>query len=285
MTATSAIWLAPAKLNLFLHITGRRDDGYHELQTVFQLLDFADELTISDDRSGALSLHLQSDSPITSMPMDHNLILRAAEALRSHVDQPNLGARIDIRKRIPAGAGLGGGSSDAASTLLALNQLWKLQLPSAELASLGLALGADVPVFLQGRSAWAEGIGEHLQPIELPFRHFLVVTPACEVSTSEIFQHEELTRNTSAIKIADFLGGRARNDCESITRKLYSEVDEALNWLNQHAPARMTGTGSSIFASFEDLASAQTVLEKLPKGMRGFVAAGLNSLEHRSSAT
>ena len=188
-------------------------------------------------------------------------------------------------KRIPAGAGLGGGSSDAASTLLALNQLWNLNFSKSELASLGLKLGADVPVFVRGQSAWAEGIGEHLPPVELPSRHFLVITPACQVSTAEIFQHEDLTRNSPAIKIADFLGGRARNDCESITRKLYSEVDEALNWLDQHAPARMTGTGSSVFASFDDFASAQSVLEKLPGQMTGFVAAGLNSLEQRLSAT
>lgn len=285
MSEAATRWLAPAKLNLFLHVTGRRPNGYHELQTVFQLLDYGDELKVSPDSDGTLSLHLAADSPIKSVPMDGNLILRAATALREHVGEPALGARIALRKNLAMGAGLGGGSSDAASTLLALNKLWDLHLEQQALARIGLDLGADVPVFLGGQSAWAEGVGEHLQPLQLPPSWYLVITPACEVSTEKIFTQQDLTRNSPAIKIADFLAGRARNDCESVTRKLYPQVDEALNWLAQHGQAKMTGTGASVFANFTDSTSAHAVLQQLPDGWTGFVAKGVNSLEQQVRAT
>ena len=284
LTCTSS-WLAPAKLNLFLHITGRRDDGYHELQTLFQLLNYGDSLDFAADNSGILSLQLDATSTIKSVPLDDNLILRAAKALRDQANEHSLGARIVLQKQIPIGAGLGGGSSDAATTLLALNSLWELNLNTDELQTIAISLGADVPVFLGRQSAWAEGIGEKLNPVELPVNWYLVVTPQVLVATEKVFTHPDLTRNSPAIKIADFLAGRARNDCQSTTCRLYPEVDRALKWLSQFAAARMTGTGSSIFASFTDSASAEAVLQQLPRDMAGFVAKGVNSLAPPESAT
>lgn len=275
-------WLSPAKLNLFLHVTGRRADGYHELQTLFQLLDYGDWLQFEDRPEPVLSLHLTPESSIHDLPLDNNLILRAARLLQDHLQQHRggqpRGARITLEKHIPMGAGLGGGSSNAATTLLALNELWGLHLDRAELARLGLQLGADVPVFVAGCSAWAEGVGERLDAVEIPPAWYLVITPPCHVSTAEIFGQENLTRNTTAIKMADFLAGRSRNDCESVTRALYPDVDQALAWLDQHAPARMTGTGAAVFASFTDQSSARNVLNQLPADWHGFIAQGVNSL-------
>lgn len=277
MTTTAALrYLAPAKLNLFLHITGRRADGYHELQTLFQLLDFGDSLIFEPTDAPGLSLHLDATSTIKDVPLDDNLILRAARLLLLHSGK-NIGARIQLSKHIPLGAGLGGGSSDAATTLLALNRLWGLNLSRGELSDLGLQLGADVPLFVQGRSAWAEGIGEQLEPVELPNAWYVVVMPRCQVATAQIFTQEHLTRNTSAIKMADFLAGRSRNDCESVTCGRYPEVKKALDWLGQHGPARMTGTGAAIFTRFDDEPSARAVLDALPADQQGFVARGVNS--------
>lgn len=269
--------LAPAKLNLFLHITGRRADGYHELQTLFQLLDYGDELSFDPLPNGDLSLHAEGPTA-SAMPLDDNLILQAAELLRQEAMDPMLGAAISVGKRLPAGAGLGGGSSDAAATLLALNELWQLDLPEARLCELGVKLGADVPVFLRGRSAWAEGVGEILTPVELPNAFFLVVTPPCFVSTKEVFSQENLTRNSPAIKMADFLAGRSRNDCEAVTRALYPAVAEALDWLAQFTEARMTGTGASVFARCASRAEAEQLLARLPEPLTGFVAQGVNTL-------
>jgi len=262
----------PAKLNLFLHITGRRDDGYHCLQTIFQIIDLCDTLTIDTTESTDLSFHC--DEP--SLNDDDNLVLRAAQALRKATGT-NLGARMHLEKHIPTGAGLGGGSSNAASALLGLNRLWHTQLSTAQLAQIGVSLGADVPLFVYGHSAWAEGIGEILTPMELPEKHFLVINPGCHVSTQEIFSHQQLTRNTTAIKMAAFLARHTRNDCENVVKSLYPAVDKALIWLNQFAQARMTGTGASIFATFDSAEEAQTLLRQVPQGMRGFVAKGLNS--------
>ncbi|MDD9895532.1 MAG: 4-(cytidine 5'-diphospho)-2-C-methyl-D-erythritol kinase [Gammaproteobacteria bacterium] len=269
---------SPAKLNLFLHILGRRDDGYHELQSLFQILNYGDELIFETAQSGRLSLHVAAESEIKTMPMDDNLILQAAAKLRTFRGKHELGARITINKRIPMGSGLGGGSSNAATTLRALNLLWDCQLSDDELATLGLDLGADVPVFIHGKSAWAEGVGERLQPVEIDPAWYLVVTPNCPVSTARIFSQENLTRNSPAIKMADFLAGRARNDCEKVTRLLYPEVDEALNWLGQFGEARMTGTGSAVFAKFESEAAAREVFARCPSGLKGFIAEGINSL-------
>jgi len=285
MQVRANAWLAPAKLNLFLHILGRREDGYHELQTLFQLLDVGDTLRFAATPRGELQLHLIANSTGQLVPLADNLILEAARLLRDHVGNPQLGAEIQLEKQLPMGGGLGGGSSDAATTLLALNQLWELGLTRQELQALGLQLGADVPVFIGGRSAWGEGVGENLEPVELPLRWYLVITPNCLVSTARIFGHENLTRNTRAIKMADFLAGGSRNDCESVTRNLYPEVDKALNWLSQYGPARMTGTGASVFADFSGKETARAALSALPDYWRGFVARGVNSLEPSRDAT
>ena len=285
MQAQEIVWLAPAKLNLFLHILGRRDDGYHELQTLFQLLDVGDTLQFTAAARGELQLHLSTNSTGQVVPLADNLILEAARLLRDHADNPKLGAKIQLEKQLPMGGGLGGGSSDAATTLLALNQLWELGLTRQELQALGLQLGADVPVFIGGRSAWGEGVGENLEPVELPPCWYLVITPNCLVSTARIFDHENLTRNTRAIKMADFLAGRSQNDCETVTRNLYPEVDNALNWLSKYGSARMTGTGASVFADFPGEEPARAALSALPDCWRGFVAQGVNSLEPSRDAT
>jgi len=287
MATSSLQLLAPAKLNLFLHITGRRLDGYHELQTVFQLLDYGDTMSFTLSTDNTLSLQVQTPSlhQLTNdldepLPLESNLIIRAAHLLRDQAQGSLPGVRITLTKRIPAGAGLGGGSANAAITLIALNELWGLALARSELARLGAGLGADVPVFIEGKSAWAEGIGDRLTPIELPAAWYLVITPPCVVSTADVFCHEDLTRNTSAIKMADFLAGRVRNDCEAVTRKLFPEVAAALDWLQNFAEARMTGTGASVFAAFADENEAQKVLKKMPAEWHGFVARGVNSLAH-----
>lgn len=261
---------APAKLNLFLHITGRRPDGYHELQTIFQIIDYADTLEIATRSDGALSLHCD----LEALNSDDNLVLRAARALREATGCTQ-GASIRLHKRIPMGAGLGGGSSNAASTLLALNQLWQTGLDTAQLCALGVRLGADVPLFVLGESAWAEGVGERLAPMLLPPKFFVVICPDCHVSTRDIFSNEQLTRHTSAIKMAAFLAGHTRNDCENLVRSLYPPVDEALVWLAQHGPARMTGTGSSVFAGFDSEEEAARVLALRPAHWKGFTARGL----------
>ena len=262
---------APAKLNLFLHITGRRPDGYHNLQTLFRILDYGDLLTFESRSDDVLSLHCRHPD----ITMDDNLILQAARALKKHCNSTP-GASIHLNKKLPIGAGLGGGSSDAATTLIGLNRLWETGLGIDELSDLGLELGADIPLFVRGYSAWAEGIGEKLTQVELEENYYLVLTPECKVSTREIFSNQQLTRDSSAIKMADFLAGRCRNDCENLVRKQYWEVDEALNWLNLHSDARMTGTGSSVFASFDQLESANELLAKIPAHMSAFVAKGVN---------
>ncbi|HLT64154.1 MAG TPA: 4-(cytidine 5'-diphospho)-2-C-methyl-D-erythritol kinase [Pseudohongiella sp.] len=278
MSLPSLTLPALCKLNLFLHITGRREDGYHLLQTVFQLLDYGDELSFHLRDDDQIVLHCD----IPELDVEDNLVMRAARLLSEHCDSCQ-GVDIELVKHIPAGAGLGGGSSDAATTLVALNHLWGCGLSRDELQKLGLSLGADVPVFVHATSAWAEGIGEQLTPVVLPEHWFVVLTPACHVATAKIFSHEELTRDTKAIKMAAFLAGQSRNDCEMLVRKLYPEVDAAIEWLNQFAPARMTGTGSSVFAAFDDETSARAVLAKLPtdrqgplKNISGFVAKAVN---------
>jgi 4-diphosphocytidyl-2-C-methyl-D-erythritol kinase len=280
MTTLPMQLLAPAKLNLFLHITGRRADGYHQLQTLFQLLDYGDQMQFQNAEPGILSLHISSpEGRPSNAPLDNNLIIQAAKLLQQEAGDPSLGAKISLHKQLPSGAGLGGGSANAAICLLALNRLWKLNLSENRLCEMGVKLGADVPVFIRGKSAWAEGIGEQLKPVELGDNWYLVVNPNCPVSTAAIFCHEHLTRNSQAIKMADFLAGRARNDCESVTRKLHPEVDQAFELLSQFAEFRMTGTGSSLFARFDDEASAREVLNKLPENLPGFVARGIDSLE------
>jgi 4-diphosphocytidyl-2-C-methyl-D-erythritol kinase len=267
MKATITL-LSPAKINLFLHITGRREDGYHELQTLFQLLDWGDSLSFTANNSGEITLRGMD----LNIPTTENLIFRAASLLQ----RGDTGVDILVQKRIPAGAGLGGGSSNAATTLLALNHLWQLKLPRDELQALGATLGADVPVFVGGRTAWAEGIGEVLTTVDLEQRWYVIITPCCHVSTSQIFSHLQLTRNTSPIKMAAFFEGYSRNDCQQLVRTLYPAVDESLSWLNRFGEARLTGTGSSVFAGFGTESEARVVLQQLPGQWTGVVARGLN---------
>ncbi len=264
-------WPAPAKLNLFLHVVGRREDGYHELQTVFQMLDFGDSLRFTVRPDGLIRRTL---GPDTVAPAQ-DLCLRAAQLLQAAA-ATSLGADIELHKRLPMGGGLGGGSSDAATTLVALNRIWGTGLSEDRLAELGLRLGADVPVFVRGRSAWAEGVGERLQPLESCGRWFLVLHPGCEVSTAAVFTAPELTRNTPRIKLSAFRAGRTRNDCEPVVRARYPEVDRALDWLAGFAPARLTGTGACIFAGFDAEAEAQRVLASIPAPWQGFVARGVS---------
>ena len=264
-------WPAPAKLNLFLHITGRREDGYHLLQTVFQFVDYGDwlEFDLRDDGRVCRVDALEGVAP------EDDLTVRAARLLQQESGCER-GVDIRIDKRLPMGGGLGGGSSDAATTLVALNQLWKLGFSEDRLAELGLALGADVPVFVRGRAAWAEGVGEVLEPIELSEPWFLVIVPPCHVPTAEIFRDPELTRDAQSLKIPAFLSGQGINVCEAVVRKRYPEVDKALNWLAEYGEARMSGTGACIFAPFADEAQARRVFDRMPAQWRGFVAKGLN---------
>ena len=267
----SSGWPAPAKLNLFLHIVGRRADGYHLLQTVFQFVNFGDELAFRLRDDG----QIQRIGEVPGVAPEADLVVCAARLLQQEADISK-GMDIHVTKRLPMGGGLGGGSSDAATTLVALNQLWDVGYSDDRLAELGLRLGADVPVFVRGHAAWAEGVGEQLTPIELSEPWFVVVVPPCQVPTPEIFADPDLTRNASVIKIRRFLSGQGVNVCEPVVRRRYPIVGEALDWLGQFAPARMSGTGASIFAAFDDEASARAVLEQLPPGWRGFVAQGLN---------
>ncbi|MCB1616144.1 MAG: 4-(cytidine 5'-diphospho)-2-C-methyl-D-erythritol kinase [Pseudomonadales bacterium] len=262
---------APAKLNLFLHITGRRENGYHELQTLFQILEYGDKLDIEIIDKPAIIVQ----PSLKGVPAERNLVYRAASLLQAtcHINQ---GASITLNKRLPMGAGLGGGSSNAATTLLALNLLWRCNLDTRALKELGLQLGADVPLFIEGHTAWAEGIGEILTPVTLPESWFLVLTPDCEVSTAEIFRNQELTRNTSPIKIAAFLEGATRNDCQHVVGRLYPAVRNTLDLLGKYTPCRMTGTGSSVFARFQTKSEAEQVFEKLPSSLKGFVSRGVN---------
>jgi 4-diphosphocytidyl-2-C-methyl-D-erythritol kinase len=268
-------WPAPAKLNLFLHVTGRRPDGYHELQTLFQLIDLCDTVAIRVGDDGRIE---RPSGPVGVNP-DSDLTVRAAKALQEATGC-RMGASIRITKRIPMGGGLGGGSSDAATVLLALNHLWHCGLSVDELARLGLPLGADVPVFVRGSSAWAEGVGERLEPVELPERWYVVIHPGVAVPTKDVFQSPELTRNTPVITIRAFFGpgglAGSRNDCEPVVRALYPEVADALSWLEKFAPARLTGTGSCIFAAFGSAIEAERVAARAPDRWRAFVARGLN---------
>jgi 4-diphosphocytidyl-2-C-methyl-D-erythritol kinase len=268
MSLTLSI-LSPAKLNLFLHITGRRPDGYHELQTLFQLLDWGDQLLFTTNDSGLITL----DSNATGVPFEDNLIVRAARLLQ----QESLGVHIVLQKRIPTGAGLGGGSSNAATTLLALNYLWDLHLPRATLQAMGGQLGADVPVFVGARTAWAEGVGDILTPLELPERWYLILVPHCHVSTAEIFSHRQLTRNSIPIKMATFFGEHSRNDCQQLVRDLYPEVDKALKVLDNFGQARLTGTGACAFISFDNAAQAKLAKSQLPGEWTSILARGVNS--------
>jgi 4-diphosphocytidyl-2-C-methyl-D-erythritol kinase len=276
VTAALTWWPAPAKLNLFLHIVGRRPDGYHDLQTLFQLVDLCDRIGVAPRDDG----QIERISGLDDVPPERDLAVRAARALQCHSGSGQ-GALLHIIKHIPAGGGLGGGSSDAATVLLALNRLWNLNLPLDDLAQMGLALGADVPLFVRGFSAWGEGRGERLYPMPLPARWFLIIHPGVAVSTAEIFQAPELTRNSSIITIRAAAVDQTRNDCEPVVRARYREVAAALDWTDAQlrsigapAGARLTGTGACIFASFEREQDARRLAQRAP--WSSFVARGLD---------
>ncbi len=271
---------APAKLNLMLHILGRRAEGYHELQTLFQFLDHGDELTFTARTDGQIRLH--TDLP--GVDHDSNLIVRAARLLQTH-SACTLGADIELIKRLPMGGGIGGGSSDAATALLGLDYLWQTRLGVDRLAAIGLTLGADVPVFVRGHAAFAEGVGERLQPVELSEPWYLVVAPQVSVSTAEIFSDPELTRNTPAITVRSLLAGGGHNDCQPVVERRYPEVRNALSLLNKFVPARMTGTGACVFGSFPNKGEADKVCRQLPADLPAFTAQGRNiSMLHRKLA-
>jgi 4-diphosphocytidyl-2-C-methyl-D-erythritol kinase len=271
----TAPWPAPAKLNLFLHILGRRPDGYHELQTCFQFVDLCDDIRL-DVRADGEIRRARGAAGVTE---DGDLCVRAARLLKAASDSP-LGVDIDVVKRIPMGAGLGGGSSDAATCLVALNRLWGLDWSTPKLAELGLKLGADVPVFVHGRAAWAEGVGEKLTPLFAPNApvecNYLIIKPNVFVSTADVFRDPELTRNSSPITIHGFLASGGGNDCLDVVRRRYPEVSEALDWLSQFARARLTGTGACIFAGLETMDHGREIVRKLPPAFDAFVVRGLN---------
>lgn len=265
---------APAKLNRMLHITGRRPDGYHELQTLFQFLDHGDFLRLQARGDGEVRL----TPSLPGLADEDNLIVRAARLLQAETGC-RLGAEITLTKRLPMGGGLGGGSSDAATTLLGLDRLWRLDLPLERLAELGLSLGADVPVFVSGHAAWAEGVGERLTPVTLDTPWFVVVNPGVEVATAAVFGAAQLTRDTPPITMARALQGGApswHNDCEQTVRRLYPQVAEVLDWLGARAPAMLTGTGACVFARVETDAEARRILADLPRHCSAFIARGLN---------
>ncbi|MEJ8324842.1 4-(cytidine 5'-diphospho)-2-C-methyl-D-erythritol kinase [Kosakonia sacchari] len=270
-------WPAPAKLNLFLYITGQRADGYHTLQTLFQFLDYGDTLTIEPRSDG--EIHLLT--PVEGVPDEENLIVRAARLLMQRAAESGRlpagsGAEIAIDKRLPMGGGLGGGSSNAATVLVALNHLWGCKLSVDELAELGLQLGADVPVFVRGHAAFAEGVGEILTPVNPPEKWYLVAHPGVGIPTPVIFKDPELPRNTPQRSIDTLLKCEFGNDCEVIARKRFREVDAALSWLLEYAPSRLTGTGACVFSEFDTESAARQVLEQAPEWLHGFVARGVN---------
>jgi len=268
-------WPAPAKLNLFLHIVGRRADGYHELQSVFQFVDLCDELEIAVRTDGQIARR----SEILDVPAERDLCIRAARALQRAAGSA-LGADIQLHKRIPIGAGLGGGSSDAATCLVALNRLWGLHWSIDRLAALGLTLGADVPVFVRGRAAWAEGVGERLTLLYPPLApvetNYLILKPNVFVGTAEVFQDPELTRNSPAITIHGFLKSGGRNDCWSVVRRRYPEVARAFDWLSQFGTARLTGTGACVFLACESMERGRAIMRDAPSDCDAYLVRGLN---------
>ncbi|WP_369788174.1 4-(cytidine 5'-diphospho)-2-C-methyl-D-erythritol kinase [Rouxiella sp. WC2420] len=264
-------WPSPAKLNLFLYITGQRPDGYHDLQTLFQFVDYGDRLafTVRDDAKITLT------PSVEGVPDEQNLIVRAAKMLQQRLPAPR-GADILLEKRLPMGGGLGGGSSNAATTLIALNMLWNAGLSDSELAELGVSLGADVPVFVMGHAAFAEGIGEVLQPVSPAEKWYLIAHPGVSIPTPAIFGDPELTRDTPKRLIDELLSATYSNDCEPIARKRFCEVEQLVSWLLEYAPTRLTGTGACVFAEFDTEASAEEVLGQAPAWINGFVARGVN---------
>lgn len=269
--SSKRVWPAPAKLNLFLHVVGRRADGYHELQTLFQFLDWGDDLQFSVRPDGAIT----RARPLEGVAESQDLTVRAAQLLREH-SGCRLGCEIHLVKRIPRGAGLGGGSSDAATTLVALNRLWNLNLPDTELAALGLRLGADVPVFVHGHAAWAEGIGEQLTPAAPPEAWYLVITPDCVVETAGMYQDPDLPRATKRVKWEDYAAGRCHNDFTAVARRRYPPVARALDWAARLGVARLSGSGASVFVDFAARDEAERACAQVPAPWHAVVASGCN---------
>lgn len=268
----AAPWPAPGKLNLFLHVVGRRADGYHELQTAFQFVDLRDWLHFHERPPGVF----ERIGEVPGVAEADDLVLRAARMLAEAAGGVPRGVAIRLDKRLPIGGGIGGGSSDAATTLVALNHLWNLRLTADDLARVGLRLGADVPVFVLGRAAWAEGVGERLQAWEFPEPVYLLVKPDVAVPTAEVFKAPELTRDSAITTIAGFLQAGGRNDCEPVVRRRYPAVAAALDWAGRFGPARLTGTGSCVFVPMADAESARLALAELPQEWQGWVTRGLN---------
>lgn len=265
-------WLpSPAKLNLFLHICGRYDNGYHKLQSLFQLLDFGDEIGFRQ----AVDSHIHLIDNIPGLAPSDNLIVKAAEALLPYRTNQH-GVDICVKKNLPMGGGLGGGSSNAATVLIALNAFWQCKLSVETLAEIGLSLGADVPIFVHGHTAFAQGVGEVLSPCEQPHFYYLVATPDVHISTADIFGHPNLPRNTPEIDFAEYKFEDTRNDCQKLVCDSHSKVASLLLWLLNYAPSRMTGTGASVFAVFTQQEQALKIKDKLPHGVSGFVAQGVN---------
>ena len=271
MTVNKDWWPSPAKLNLFLHILGRYDNGYHKLQSLFQMLDYGDKLAFDINHTGTIAM----STPLKGVKDEDNLIIRAAKLLAAQT-KTKLGAHISLEKCLPMGGGIGGGSSNAATTLVALNALWGTRLPVHQLADIGLQLGADVPIFVRGETAFAEGVGEQITPAPQPEQWFLVANPNVHISTGEIFTAQELTRNTPSIDWADYKFEETRNDCQQLVVNRYPEVAKLLQWLVHYAPSRMTGTGACVFAPFSDESLANDVQGKLPSSWQSFVAKGVN---------
>ena len=272
----SIVCPSPAKINLFLHITAQRSDGYHELETLFQFLDYGDAITFTITNNSAIDLI----TPVKGVANNDNLIIKAAKLLQQK-SKTNLGVKISIDKLLPMGGGLGGGSSNAATVLVALNKMWHCKLSNDELAKLGLTLGADIPIFIHGFSAFAQGIGEKLTAIEPPESWYLISKPQCSISTADVFSAEHLPRNspklsTDSLHNASFLSNKFYNDCQTVVIKQYPEVANLLAWLLEYAPSRMTGTGACIFSTFASQTEALAIQAKLPVGTRSFVAKGVN---------
>ena len=271
MTVNKDWWPSPAKLNLFLHILGRYDNGYHKLQSLFQMLDYGDKLAFDINHTGTIAM----STPLKGVKDEDNLIIRAAKLLAAQT-KTKLGAHISLEKCLPMGGGIGGGSSNAATTLVALNALWGTRLSVHQLADIGLQLGADVPIFVRGETAFAEGVGEQITPAPQPEQWFLVANPNVHISTGEIFTAQELTRNTPSMDWADYKFEETRNDCQQLVVNRYPEVAKLLQWLVHYAPSRMTGTGACVFATFSDYTLAEQVRAQMPESWQSFVAKGVN---------
>ncbi|MDA7746045.1 4-(cytidine 5'-diphospho)-2-C-methyl-D-erythritol kinase [Psychromonas sp.] len=265
-------WPAPAKLNLFLYITGQRNDGYHELQTLFQFIGRCDYLTITSNSSDIITISPE----LNEVPVESNLIYKAAMLLKTHTSCP-LGAHIELEKNLPMGGGLGGGSSDAATTLVALNYHWGLNLNEDELSKLGVSLGADVPIFISGKAAIAEGIGEKLTFVDPTEHYYLIATPSCHISTPAVFKNPALKRDTKKRPHQQLMNDKWLNDCETCVKKDYPEVANTIDWLLEYAPTQMTGTGACVFSTFNHKNDAELLAQKTPKWLNCFTAEGLNT--------